>query len=176
MFRLACAIFSRIVFFSLVRPKKTWNLHNFVVESRAMQSTSLLWDLVRDILLHLEKKLLLDSLQLLMLGVKSDTHIDSNEYVQRRMINLFWRSKCRNCIPGSLDSTKVAGKIVVCLNDERDVSRKIKKLVVEDAKAKGVIIIDGEVETSPFDSGTYPYAEVGEGVGSQILHYINSTK
>lgn len=83
----------------------------------------------------------------------------------------------RNCVPGSLDFKKVAGKIVVCMNDEANVSRKIKKLVVEDAKAKGVIIIDGkDEETSPFDSGTYPYVEVGETIGSQILHYINSTK
>ncbi|KAH6772418.1 hypothetical protein C2S51_010822 [Perilla frutescens var. frutescens] len=86
-------------------------------------------------------------------------------------------SDARNCMPGSLDFTKVAGKIVVCMNDEASVSRMIKKLVVEDAKAKGVIIIDGEEEeTSPFDSGTFPYSEVGETIGHQILHYINSTK
>lgn len=66
---------------------------------------------------------------------------------------------------------------MVCMNDEANVSRRIKKLVVEDAKAKGVIIIDeGEEETAPFDSGTYPYAEVGETAGSQILHYINSSQ
>ncbi|XP_047977432.1 CO(2)-response secreted protease-like isoform X2 [Salvia hispanica] len=86
-------------------------------------------------------------------------------------------SDARNCIPGSLDYTKVAGKIVVCMNDEANVSRRIKKLVVEDAKAKGVIIIDGdEEETSPFDAGTFPFAETGATIGSQILHYINSTK
>lgn len=85
-------------------------------------------------------------------------------------------SDARNCIPGSLDYTKIRGKIVVCMNDRPNVSRRIKKLVVEDAKAKGVIIIDAEEETSPFDSGTYPYTEIGQRLGSQILHYINSTK
>ncbi|KAG6406217.1 hypothetical protein SASPL_133816 [Salvia splendens] len=86
-------------------------------------------------------------------------------------------SDARNCIPGSLDYTKVARKIVVCMNDEANVSRRIKKLVVEDAKAKGVIIIDGDQEeTSPFDAGTFPFAETGATLGSQILHYINSTK
>ncbi|KAL0429456.1 UNVERIFIED_CONTAM: CO(2)-response secreted protease [Sesamum radiatum] len=85
-------------------------------------------------------------------------------------------SDARNCIPGSLDPKKVAGKIIVCMNDEPNVSRRIKKLVVEDAKAEGVIIIDGERETSPFDSGTYPFAEVGQTVGSKILRYINSTR
>ncbi|KAK4487651.1 hypothetical protein RD792_005695 [Penstemon davidsonii] len=87
-------------------------------------------------------------------------------------------SDARNCIPGSLDTRKVAGKIVVCVNDEPTVSRKIKKLVVEDSRAKGVIIIDGEGESSydsPFDSGTYPFSEVEATMGSKILHYINST-
>ncbi|KAK4476663.1 hypothetical protein RD792_015823 [Penstemon davidsonii] len=88
-------------------------------------------------------------------------------------------SDARNCIPGSLDTKKVAGKIVVCVNDEPTVSRKIKKLVVEDSRAKGVIIIDGEGESSydsPFDSGTYPFSEVEATIGSKILQYINSTK
>ncbi|KAI3445161.1 hypothetical protein Pfo_001826 [Paulownia fortunei] len=85
-------------------------------------------------------------------------------------------SDARNCIPGSLDSKKVAGKIIVCMNDEPTVSRRIKKLIVEDAKGKGVIIIDGQGEITPFDSGTYPFAEVGETIGSKILHYINSTE
>lgn len=49
-------------------------------------------------------------------------------------------------------------------------------MVVEDAKGKGVIIIHGQGESTPFDSGTYPFAEVGEKIGSQILHYIKSTK
>ncbi|XP_057807916.1 CO(2)-response secreted protease-like [Salvia miltiorrhiza] len=86
-------------------------------------------------------------------------------------------SDARNCVPGSLDYTKVAGKMVVCMNDEANVSRRIKKLVVEDAKAKGVIIIDPEEEEiTPLDSGTFPYAQVGAAIGSHILHYINSTK
>ncbi|KAL9175400.1 hypothetical protein ABFS82_02G109600 [Erythranthe guttata] len=85
-------------------------------------------------------------------------------------------SDARNCIPGSLDSKKVAGKIIVCVNEDPNVSRTIKKLVVEDAKAKGVIIIDQELQNAPFDSGTYPYSQVGLTIGSKILHYINSTK
>lgn len=83
--------------------------------------------------------------------------------------------ECRNCIPGSLDSKKVAGKIIVCVDSNPTVSRRIKKLVVEDAKAKGVIIITDD-GGAPFDSGTYPYAQVGQTIGSKILHYINSTQ
>ncbi|KAL6493815.1 hypothetical protein OROGR_031724 [Orobanche gracilis] len=85
-------------------------------------------------------------------------------------------SDARNCIPGSLDSRKVAGKIVVCMNDKPDVSRTIKRLVVEDAKGKGIIVVDEQGDITPFDSGTYPFVQVGQTVGSQILHYINSTK
>lgn len=79
-------------------------------------------------------------------------------------------------MPGSIDYKKAAGKIVVCVNDDPMVSRRIKKLVVEDAKAKGMILIDSEGEDSPLDSGTYPFAQVGQSIGSQLLHYINSTK
>ncbi|GFP93434.1 co(2)-response secreted protease [Phtheirospermum japonicum] len=83
----------------------------------------------------------------------------------------------RNCAPGSLDAKKVAGKIIVCMNDEPNVSRRIKSLVVEDAKGKGVIIIDGQGDIiTPYDAGTYPFAQVGQNVGSQILRYIDSTK
>ncbi|KAK6162713.1 hypothetical protein DH2020_002554 [Rehmannia glutinosa] len=78
--------------------------------------------------------------------------------------------------PGSLDPKKVAGKIIVCMNDDLSVPRRIKRLVVEDAKGQGVIIINGQGQITPFDSGTYPFAEVGQTIASQILHYINSTK
>ncbi|XP_073156865.1 CO(2)-response secreted protease-like [Henckelia pumila] len=85
-------------------------------------------------------------------------------------------SDARNCMPGSIDYNKAAGKIVVCVNDDPMVSRRIKKLVVEDAKAKGMILIDYEGENSPMDSGTYPFSQVGQNIGSHLLHYINSTK
>ncbi|PON69884.1 Subtilase [Trema orientale] len=85
-------------------------------------------------------------------------------------------AEARNCYPGSLDSKKVAGKIVVCANDDPTVTRRIKKLVVEDAKAKGVIVIDEDEKGVPFDSGFFSFVEVGNDEGSQILNYINSTK
>ncbi|KAL2455995.1 CO(2)-response secreted protease [Abeliophyllum distichum] len=85
-------------------------------------------------------------------------------------------SDARNCIPGSIDTKKAAGKIIVCVNEDPNVSKRIKKLVVEDAKAKGVIIIDNQGQFLPFDSGTYPSAVIGETTGSRILNYIKSTK
>lgn len=82
----------------------------------------------------------------------------------------------RNCYPGSLDPKKVAGKIVVCANDDPTITRRIKKLVVEDAKAKGMILIDEDDKGMPFDSGVFSFVEVGSVAGSQILNYLNSTK
>ncbi|GMN55669.1 hypothetical protein TIFTF001_024791 [Ficus carica] len=85
-------------------------------------------------------------------------------------------SEARNCYPGSLDPKKVAGKIVVCANDDPTITRRIKKLVVEDAKAKGMILIDEDDKGMPFDSGVFSFVEVGSVAGSQILNYLNSTK
>ncbi|MED6120540.1 hypothetical protein PIB30_118845 [Stylosanthes scabra] len=85
-------------------------------------------------------------------------------------------SEARNCYPGSLDYSKVAGKIVVCVNDDPTISRRIKKLVLQDAKAIGMILIDEENQDVPFDADVFPFSEVTNLQGHQILHYINSTK
>lgn len=55
-------------------------------------------------------------------------------------------------------------------------SRIIKKLVVEDMEAIGMIFISEAEKDVPFDSGTFPFVQVGSVEGLQILHYINSTK
>ncbi|XP_060169083.1 CO(2)-response secreted protease-like [Lycium barbarum] len=85
-------------------------------------------------------------------------------------------SQARYCMPGSLDAKRVAGKIIVCMNDDWSISREIKKLVVKDADAKGLILIDEQEKTSPFDSGNFPFAEFGKLAGAQILQYINSSQ
>ncbi|KAK4285276.1 hypothetical protein QN277_002001 [Acacia crassicarpa] len=85
-------------------------------------------------------------------------------------------SEARNCYPGSLDYSKVAGKIVICVSDDPTVSRRIKKLVVQDARAMGMILIDQDKNDVPYDAGTFPYTNVGDFEGNQILQYINSTK
>lgn len=83
---------------------------------------------------------------------------------------------CRNCYPGSLDPRKVAGKIVVCIDTDPSLSRRIKKLVVEDARAEGIILIDEDQKGVPFDSGVFPFAQVDHVAGLNILKYMNSTK
>lgn len=83
---------------------------------------------------------------------------------------------CRNCYPGSLDFKKVAGKIVVCVDTDPAMSRRTKKLVVEDAKAKGMIFVSSNMKGNPFDSGVFPFTQVDAIVEYKILKYMNSTK
>ena len=83
---------------------------------------------------------------------------------------------CRNCYPGSLDPEKVKGKVIVCVDTFPIISRKIKKLVAEDAQAKGLILINDNEKGVPFDSGAFPFTEVGSAIGYKILKYINSNK
>lgn len=64
----------------------------------------------------------------------------------------------------------------MCTSDEPNVSRRVKKLVVEDAKAKGVIVISDVLKGIPFDSGVFAFTQVNNDAGSQILEYIKSTK
>ncbi|XP_022132049.1 CO(2)-response secreted protease-like isoform X2 [Momordica charantia] len=85
-------------------------------------------------------------------------------------------SEARNCYPGSLDRAKVAGKIVVCASEDVTTSRTIKELVVQDAKAIGLILINEASKTVPVDSNIFPLTQVGNSEGLQILEYINSTK
>lgn len=75
-----------------------------------------------------------------------------------------------------MDVEKTAGKIVVCIDTDPSVSRRVKKLVAEGSQAKGLIVIDDEEKGVPFDSGSFPFSEVGDKTGAQILEYINSTK
>ncbi|KAI3982338.1 hypothetical protein MKX01_037871 [Papaver californicum] len=85
-------------------------------------------------------------------------------------------SEASNCYPGSLDLKKAAGKIIVCVNTDPMVSRRIKKLIVESAHAKGIILINEAEKGEPFDSGVFPFSEMGDVDGAEILKYINSTK
>ncbi|KAK6934037.1 Peptidase S8 propeptide/proteinase inhibitor I9 [Dillenia turbinata] len=85
-------------------------------------------------------------------------------------------SEASNCYPGSLDPKKAAGKIIVCVNSMPIVSKQIKKLVVEDAGAKGLIFIDEFEKGVPFDSGAFPFTTVGNDAGVHIIKYINKSR
>lgn len=68
------------------------------------------------------------------------------------------------------------GKIIVCLDNDPSIPRRIKKLVAEDAKARGLIFVNEEEKGVPFDSGIFPFSQVGNSDWYQIIKYINSTK
>ncbi|RRT33063.1 hypothetical protein B296_00050178 [Ensete ventricosum] len=80
-----------------------------------------------------------------------------------------------NCYPGSLDADKAAGKIIVCVDTDPTVTRRTKKTAAEGAGAKGLILADEAERGVPFNSGSFPFSEVANDVGAQILKYINST-
>ncbi|KAE8679483.1 hypothetical protein F3Y22_tig00111402pilonHSYRG01545 [Hibiscus syriacus] len=82
-------------------------------------------------------------------------------------------SGARSCYPGSLDPAKVKGEVIVCLDSFPVVSRETKKLVAEDAGSKGLILIDENDRSAPFDSGPFPFAEVGSTIGSSTSTLTN---
>ncbi|MQL83675.1 hypothetical protein Taro_016155 [Colocasia esculenta] len=81
-----------------------------------------------------------------------------------------------NCYPGSLDTEKTARKIVVCVDSDPTVSRRVKKLVAESTGARGLILVDEVEKGVAFDSGSFPFSEVSNRAGHEILGYINSTR
>lgn len=52
----------------------------------------------------------------------------------------------------------------------------MKKLTLQEARAIGMILIEKERIDVPFDAGLFPFTEVGNLEGLQILKYIKSTK
>ena len=65
---------------------------------------------------------------------------------------------------------------MVCASDDFSTSRIIKELVVQDAKAMGLILINEASKSVPMDSNIFPFTQIGNSEGLQILEYINSTK
>ncbi|KAL2249999.1 UNVERIFIED_CONTAM: CO(2)-response secreted protease [Sesamum indicum] len=87
----------------------------------------------------------------------------------------FTSSNCnRNCIPGSLDDSKVKGKIVLCENKDEDYGSKYKYDTLKSQGAVGMILVDNDERQVPSKYGTFPIAAVTEADGAQILSYIKS--
>ncbi|KAF8049851.1 hypothetical protein N665_2109s0002 [Sinapis alba] len=83
----------------------------------------------------------------------------------------------RTCLPGSLDPKKVSGKVVVCVMPRDAVTTKqIIKVVVEDAGARGLILVNQKEKIRASDFGRFPFSEVDMTDGYKILKYILHTK
>ncbi|KAL0774359.1 hypothetical protein Bca101_039510 [Brassica carinata] len=83
----------------------------------------------------------------------------------------------RACLPGSLDPKKVSGKVVVCVMP-RDavITKQIIKVVVEDAGARGLILVNQKEKIRASDFGHFPFSEVDMTDGYKILKYMLHTK
>jgi len=83
--------------------------------------------------------------------------------------------KCRQCLPGSLDSEKVKGKIVFCLRGNG--TRVGKGMEVK--RAGGAAVILGNLPINGAEIAVDAYVLAGTAVVSDdaaaILAYINST-
>ncbi|KAL0360513.1 UNVERIFIED_CONTAM: CO(2)-response secreted protease [Sesamum radiatum] len=84
------------------------------------------------------------------------------------------QADARNCIPGSLDDSKVKGKIVLCENKDEDYGAKDKFNTLKSQGAVGMILVDNNDRQVPSKYGTFPIAAVTEEDGAQILSYIKS--
>ncbi|KFK32412.1 hypothetical protein AALP_AA6G238800 [Arabis alpina] len=83
--------------------------------------------------------------------------------------------EARACLPGSLDPKKVAGKVVVCVMSSTT-TKRIIKLVLEDAGCKGLILVNEREKIMASNSGDFPHSEVDMTYGYKILKYILHTK
>lgn len=84
---------------------------------------------------------------------------------------------CREtCSPGSLDATKLTGKIVVCLRG--GIARVDKGYVVAKAGAVGMILVNDEKSGNAIISDMHilPATHVTYDDSISIFQYINSTK
>ncbi|CAA7022680.1 unnamed protein product [Microthlaspi erraticum] len=83
----------------------------------------------------------------------------------------------RACLPGALDPKKIAGKVVVCvMSSTTGITKRIIKLILEDAGSRGLILINKKEKIIAFDSGDFPVSEVDMVDGYKILKYILHTK
>ncbi|KAI3898953.1 hypothetical protein MKW92_049979, partial [Papaver armeniacum] len=79
-----------------------------------------------------------------------------------------------NCLDGSLSSTEVAGKIVICITDRRS-SGERKGIEVKNAGGAGMIVIESQ-ELSGSESYPIPAAGVSLTSGRKIVEYYMNNK
>ncbi|KAI3865812.1 hypothetical protein MKW92_029636 [Papaver armeniacum] len=80
------------------------------------------------------------------------------------------------CLEGSLSATQVAGKIVVCKDDDQGSYSAFKADVVMEAGGAGMIYIQGTHQFAALRPYSYPIpaADVTKTSGSKIITYITS--
>ncbi|KAK2982266.1 hypothetical protein RJ640_020818, partial [Escallonia rubra] len=84
--------------------------------------------------------------------------------------------EARNCDPGSLDGTKVKGKILLCENKDGEYSYKEKLEEVVRLGGIGLILIDDDFRAVASNYRSFPMTAVTSKDGAEILSYIKSTR
>lgn len=84
--------------------------------------------------------------------------------------------KCRNCVPGSLDSKKASGKIIVCVTSNHTIWTEGRAYAAESVKAKGLILVGENFEGYLYQAGSFPVTQVEKHAGNMIFNYIKSSK
>ncbi|KAL6639482.1 hypothetical protein ACP70R_023212 [Stipagrostis hirtigluma subsp. patula] len=80
-----------------------------------------------------------------------------------------------HCEPGTLDTSKIKGKIVVCNHSQDDTSKAEKADVLQSAGAVGCVIVN-DVERAVANTYLdFPVTEVTAAAAADILKYIAST-
>ncbi|XP_047975602.1 CO(2)-response secreted protease-like isoform X2 [Salvia hispanica] len=80
----------------------------------------------------------------------------------------------KNCIPGSLDAERVRGKIVLCMNEDKNYLALEKFSSMKAIGAVGMIVVDNNLRQVASKFGVNPIASVNEDDGHEIQTYINS--
>ncbi|KAI3912560.1 hypothetical protein MKW92_018821 [Papaver armeniacum] len=84
----------------------------------------------------------------------------------------------RNCAPGSLDSDKVSGKIILCIEDKgfQNITRGSKMGTAYISAANGIILVDKATHNSVMMDSDLTFSQVDKNGAAQILGYMKSTK
>ncbi|XP_074361927.1 CO(2)-response secreted protease-like [Apium graveolens] len=84
----------------------------------------------------------------------------------------------RDCVPGSLDISKVKGRIVLCFNDMSSGGGKIEEIISQGAR--GLIVVDDtekiESDLTLIGHLTFPFTNIGSKDGNATLSYIQSNR
>lgn len=80
-----------------------------------------------------------------------------------------------NCNPGSLEGSKIKGKIVVCKNSDGSYSKKAKVEGVKSLGGLGILLVDNRERAVAFPYGDFPLTVVSSQEADGIFLYMNST-
>lgn len=84
----------------------------------------------------------------------------------------------RDCLPGSLDISKVKGCIVLCFNEIRSVGDKIQGIITQGERGLIMVDDDAKIERDLVLIGdlTFPFTSISSKDGNATLKYIQSNR